>query len=440
MIYNLSKFNSRWNTRKLHSIGEFARGKSRHRPRNDKILYEGGGYPFIQTGDIKAANLYISSHEQEYNEVGLAQSKLWDAGTLAITIAANIAETGILSYPMCFPDSVVGFTAHPDETSELYMHYIFAYIRTSIQRSIGGSIQDNINIDYLENLNFKIPDKVTQDRIVNILANLDRKITINNDLNAELENTAKLIYDYWFMQFDFPDADGKPYRSSGGPMEYNSQLKREIPMGWEVRTLGQVLKEIESGKRPTGGAIQSGIPSIGAENIESLGVYDFKKEKYISQDFFLNMRNGVVKSGDVLLYKDGAYSGKASMALDGFPHQNCAVNEHVFILRTNNDLPSQFFLYLFLKRPENYNKFNAVASSKAAQPGLNQDQLNSVNIPLPPRELTQLFDRTISPMMHKIASCANQSKYLNVLRDFLLPLIMNGQVTVATTTQPETTN
>ena len=174
MIYNLTKYNSRWETRKLNSLGDFSRGKSKHRPRNDAILYQGGGYPFIQTGEIKAANLFITSHEQEYNDAGLAQSKLWSEGTLAITIAANIAETGILAYPMCFPDSVVGFTAYTDETSELFMHYIFSYIRAAIQKSVGGSIQDNINIDYLENLDFKIPDISVQSKMLNVLASLDQ--------------------------------------------------------------------------------------------------------------------------------------------------------------------------------------------------------------------------------------------------------------------------
>ena len=91
MIYNETRYNSHWNTKKLSELGTFARGKSKHRPRDDERLYEGGGYPLIQTGEVKAANLYITSHEQEYGEFGLAQSKLWDAGTLCITIAANIA-------------------------------------------------------------------------------------------------------------------------------------------------------------------------------------------------------------------------------------------------------------------------------------------------------------------------------------------------------------
>ena len=196
MIYNETRYNSHWNTKKLSELGTFARGKSKHRPRDDERLYEGGGYPLIQTGEVKAANLYITSHEQEYGEFGLAQSKLWDAGTLCITIAANIAETAILGYPMCFPDSVVGFSAFPSESSEKFMHYVFTYIRNSIQNSVTGSIQDNINIDYMSHLDLKVPPKSYQDKVVGVLGTIDEKIDTNTRICTELEAMAKTLYDY----------------------------------------------------------------------------------------------------------------------------------------------------------------------------------------------------------------------------------------------------
>ncbi|MFM6272632.1 MAG: restriction endonuclease subunit S, partial [Dolichospermum sp.] len=167
-------------------LGKFQRGKSKHRPRNDQVLFENGIYPLVQTGDIKEANLYIQQHKEAYNEIGLSQSKLWKKNTLCITIAANIAETALLAYPMCFPDSVVGFNAYPHESSELFMHYVFTYIKKSIQNSATGSIQDNINIDYLTQLKFKIPNKVYQDKIASVLSSLDDKIELNNRINSEL--------------------------------------------------------------------------------------------------------------------------------------------------------------------------------------------------------------------------------------------------------------
>ena len=193
MIYNATIYNDSWNTKKLYELGDFSRGKSKHRPRNDPKLFDNGEYPLVQTGDIKAATLYVSKHEAAYNEFGLSQSKLWPTGTLCITIAANIAETGILAYPMCFPDSIVGFTANQAETSEQFMHYIFTYIRQSIQNSVSGSIQDNINIEYLKSLDFKIPEKSYQDKIVSVLSGLDEKIELNSKICSELETMSKTL-------------------------------------------------------------------------------------------------------------------------------------------------------------------------------------------------------------------------------------------------------
>ena len=114
---------SSWREVRLSDLGEVARGRSRHRPRYAEHLY-GGEYPFIQTGDVKASGGIIDSHQQTYSEAGLAQSRLWPAGTMCITIAANIAETGILKYPACFPDSVIGFIADPEKADVYFIEYL----------------------------------------------------------------------------------------------------------------------------------------------------------------------------------------------------------------------------------------------------------------------------------------------------------------------------
>ena len=130
------------------------------------------------------------------------------------------------------------------------MHYVFTYIRRAIQNSATGSIQDNINVEYLTSLKFKIPHKDYQDKIAAVLSALDAKIACNQRINAELEAMAKALYDYWFVQFDFPDAHGKPYKSSGGKMVYNATLKREIPQGWEALQLADVISRSGTGLNP----------------------------------------------------------------------------------------------------------------------------------------------------------------------------------------------
>jgi type I restriction enzyme S subunit len=139
---------SGWPSKQLDELGQVARGKSRHRPRNDPSLY-GGPYPFFQTGDIKAANLYLSRAEQTYNEKGLAQSRLWPKGTLCITIAANIAESAFLAIDGCFPDSVVGFIADPEKADARFVKYSLDTMKSRMQNISRGTTQDNLSLEKL---------------------------------------------------------------------------------------------------------------------------------------------------------------------------------------------------------------------------------------------------------------------------------------------------
>lgn len=143
----------------------FGRGKSKHRPRNAPHLY-GGKYPFVQTGDIRNANHFITEYTQTYSDEGLAQSKLWPEGTLCITIAANIAETGILSFDACFPDSVIGLVADPEKANVGFIEYLLQFFKTRIQAMGKGSAQANINLGTFENERFPFPPVEEQKQIV----------------------------------------------------------------------------------------------------------------------------------------------------------------------------------------------------------------------------------------------------------------------------------
>lgn len=144
---------------------DFSRGKSKHRPRNDKKLF-GGEYPFIQTGEIRNANKYVDTYSVAYNDFGLSQSKLWNAGTVCITIAANIAETAILSFASCFPDSVIGVFPDIKKTSSDFLYYLLQYSKLKLQELGKGSAQDNINSGTFENMLFSFPLLQEQQSIV----------------------------------------------------------------------------------------------------------------------------------------------------------------------------------------------------------------------------------------------------------------------------------
>ncbi|MBX3164884.1 MAG: restriction endonuclease subunit S [Bacteroidetes bacterium] len=158
--------NGKWEKKKLQDVAKvFGRGKSKHRPRNWEGLY-GGKYPFIQTGEVRNANKYISNYTQTYNEAGLAQSKLWKKGTICITIAANIAETAILDFDACIPDSIIGFEVDEKKADLNFAYYLLQYFKAELQKLGKGSAQDNINLGTFETQYFPFPSLEEQQTIV----------------------------------------------------------------------------------------------------------------------------------------------------------------------------------------------------------------------------------------------------------------------------------
>ena len=409
---------SEWKLKKLSELGKFSRGKSKHRPRNDKSLFINGIYPLVQTGEIKNSNLYVIRNNDYYNEFGLSQSKLWPEGTLCITIAANIAETAILAYPMCFPDSIVGFNSYPNESSELFVYYIFEFIKKEIQKTSSGSIQDNINIDYLTNLHLMVQSKAYQDKIVELLSSLDQKIALNNQINEELEAMAKTLYDYWFVQFDFPDENGKPYKSSGGKMVYNEQLKREIPEGWGVDSLWNIATFYN------GLAMQKFRPA--SETAESLPVIKIREmfsgfSKDTEKASIDIPKEAIVESGDIL------FSWSATLEVIFWGGEKGALNQHIFKV-TSEKYPKSF-IYNELR---SYLKvFKTIAELRKTTMGhITQDHLKQAMIIVPPSDLIDEIDNRISLILKQQLDLKQQNQELTQLRDWLLPMLMNGQVRV----------
>lgn len=178
-----------WRWIALPALGELARGKSKHRPRNDKVLF-GGHYPFIQTGDVGNSNGRIKKYSATYSDLGLSQSRLWPAGTLCITIAANIAETGILEFDSCFPDSIVGFMADEGKTSSLFIEYFIRTVRADLEAFAPGVAQKNINLNTLSGVFVPTPPLPEQCEIVRRIETAFAKI---DRLAAEAAKALKLL-------------------------------------------------------------------------------------------------------------------------------------------------------------------------------------------------------------------------------------------------------
>ena len=316
------------------------------------------------------------------------------------------------------------------DDAQLDSRFLFYAVRsplfkTHVANFASGVAQPQIPIADLREVEIPVPALPAQRRIAGILSAYDELIENNQRRIQILETMARALYREWFVEFRFPGHDKIPRVAS--PLG-------DIPQGWEVTTLGTQLNLLESGKRPKGGIrnVEDGVPSIGAENINGIGRHDFASEKYIPREFFQEMRKGVVRDRDVAIYKDGAYIGKSSYFRDGFPHAECCVNEHVFLLHTDGIRFTQNALYLWLQEPDTVHAIRA-KNANAAQPGINQQSVGSLKLVLSDEKTATQFDRLVEPLLAEIINLARRIENLRRTRDLLLPRLLSGQVTLADT-------
>ena len=295
-----------------------------------------------------------------------------------------------------------------------YVYYLLK--NTRIREFAGGAAQPLITQQILKRVKVQVHAVTESERIVDILSAYDDLIENNRRRIALLEEAARLIYREWFVHFRFPGHEGV-------------KITDGLPSRWKRVSMEQALIALESGGRPRGGALEGdGIPSIGAENVTGLGQYDYSKEKYVSEEYFAGMSRGVIQSRDVLLYKDGANIGRSSMFGDGFPHSECAVNEHVFILRTDPNV-GQCYLYFWLSQPETRQSVVNL-NANTAQPGISQAKLKTLQFTLPPKPLRDLFNESVEAQVAQIFRLALMNQKLAETRDLLLPRLMNGEIAV----------
>ena len=419
MIFNESIYNKDWPIKKLSQLGDFSRGVSKHRPRDDARLFIDGDIPFLQTGEVKSARLYVDSYSAKYNDFGLSQSKLWHKGTLCITIAANIAESAILSRDMCFPDSIVGFVPNDNETTSEYMYYIFEYIKSQIQSRTNGSIQDNINIDYLKDLEFRISPN--QEKIKKVLSDIDNKILLNQAIIGKLESMAKTLYDYWFVQFDFPDANGRPYKTSGGKMEWNETLSREIPAGWEVRKVKDIEAKIVTGKTPS-----TAQDDFYNGNIPFVTIGDIRNHVFVTNtDIRLTKAGAESQSNKYLPPNSLCVSCIASPGEIGFTTEWSQTNQQINSI-VIEDEDNRIILYFALK---DYFLYNAAVKTGNTFANMSKTDFSEIALVYPTKHVLRVFAKKTQPIFRKLKKAELENRKLITFRDFLLPMLMNGQVT-----------
>ena len=308
-----------------------------------------------------------------------------------------------------------------DETNTDFLYYKLNSI--SFAPYITGSAQPKLNKENLLNIELYVPSKEYQDKIAKVLTLLDQKIQINNQINQELEAMAKTLYNYWFVQFDFPDQNGNPYKSSGGKMVYHPELKREIPEGWGVENLKDSESKIITGKTPS----RANSDNFGGE-IPFITIGDIRGNTFIySTSETLTDLGASVQQNKYLPQGSLCVSCIATVGEIGFTtepsHTNQQINSIVFEDETN-----RYYLYFALK---NYFE-NANASAKTGNTfaNMNKEDFSGIKIIFPNKEIKNNFHKITEPYFSQIKCLQGQNQELTQLRDWLLPMLMNGQVKV----------
>jgi type I restriction enzyme S subunit len=334
-------------------------------------------------------------------------------GDILISAAGTIGKTVIYDgKPAYFQDSnIVWIDNNEAKITNSYLYYFY---QTQPWLTTEGSTIKRIYNDNLRNITISYPCLSIQKQIAKVLSDLDAKIEVNNKINQELEAMAKTLYDYWFVQFDFPDAHGKPYKSSGGIMVYNEELKREIPEGWENGVLSDIAN-ITMGQSPSGSSYnEEGVGTVFYQGSTDFGLRFPTVRKYTTEP------SRMAKENDVLL------SVRAPVGTLNQAIKECCIGRGLAALSEKDGSIS------FLWSQMGYFKqiFNRSNASGTTFGSITKDELFGLKLCIPKKEILKKFKKIADLIHDKIIVNSKENQKLTELRDWLLPMLMNGQVTV----------
>jgi len=376
-----------WPLKHLDQLGHVSRGRSRHRPRDAAHLY-GGQFPFIQTGDVKHAGLYITKYQQTYSEAGLAQSKLWPAGTLCITIAANIADTAILGIDACFPDSVIGFIPDPEEADARFVKYLFdATLQQRVKRFTQGAAQDNLSQEKLLSLEFHVPKVDEQRRIASILSTYDNLIENNNRRIELLEESARLLYRDWFVYLRYPGHE-------------HVNVVDGVPEGWERMPFEDALVLQRGFDLPSHERKEGAVPIYASTGVN--GTHNVAK----------------VTGPGVITGRSGSLGAVHYVHDDFWP-----LNTTLWVKEFKRVSPPFAYFLLSALHLEQYNGGVSV-------PTLDRKVVHKIPVVVPNSKIQSIFDEYALPIFAQVRKLHAYNDKLKQARDMLLPRLMNGEVAV----------
>jgi type I restriction enzyme S subunit len=408
-------------------------------PQGDDFI--SAGIPFIMSSDINNGVIdfknckFISKAQAKTLRKGFSTK-----GDVLLTHKASIGRTAIVptintDYILLTPQVTYYRIKDGNKLNNGYLKYFFdskSFQAVLAAFSGAGSTRAYIGITEQLNLPIRLPDINTQKKVASVLSSLDSKIELNNRINAELEAMAKTLYDYWFVQFEFPDANGKPYKTSGGKMVWNEKLKREIPEGWEVEILNNIVSDIldHRGKTPLklGGNWANkgdGVIALSAKHVKDGKLIKLEDANIVDFEMYKKWMPEKLKEGDILMTSE-APLGEFYFILSD---TNYCMSQRLFAIRADTSKVLSTYLYYELSKGHGYSQIIGKQSGSTVF-GIRQDELRKINILKPKLNLQKKLDDKVMPMLANIRNNEFQNQKLTKLRDWLLPMLMNGQVKV----------
>lgn len=385
-------------------------------PRGGNSVYSDSGISFIRSQnvldmDFSTENLAFINDEQaeKLNNVIVEKNDILLNITGDSIARCTVVPEEIL--PARVNQHVSIIRCKNTEESKYVMYYLQYMKKYLLQISKVGGTRNALTKEAIGKLPIKISDDCN--KISKILDNIDQKIQTNNQINQELEAMAKALYDYWFVQFDFPDHNGKPYKSSGGKMVYHPELKREIPEGWGVENLFDIA-DVQYGypfSTDYFNSIGEGVPVIRIRDILGNDITNYSTEE-VEDKYKINV-------GDVLIGMDGNFH------MNYWIKEDCYLNQRV--VKVNSDkLPNMVLKYQI----EPFIKLREKSVSRTTVGHLSDKDLKAINVILPrDKYLSSIFEKFES-ILENIIINQQQNQELTQLRDWLLPMLMNGQAKV----------
>ncbi|MCD8411889.1 restriction endonuclease subunit S [Tenacibaculum finnmarkense] len=398
-------------------------------PKTKVSEYWNGDIGWLSVTDFNNDLRFVYDTEKKITEKGVKESntKFLNKGDIIISARGTVGVLAQVGKPMCFNQSCFGIRGKENIANTDFLYYSLKnYVKNIIKRS-QGSVFNTINLKSFDLMEIEIPKSIsTQKSIAKVLSDLDSKIAINNKINAALEAMVKTLYDYWFVQFDFPDKNGKPYKSSEGKMIFNEDLKREIPVGWESGTF-ETFSTIIGGSTPSKSITENFTKEVNMSWITPKDLSQNKGKKFITRGEW-DVTNLGIKSASLKIMPKGTVllSSRAPIGYLAISRKEVTTNQGFKSFVPKENYSSEFIYYSVKNQIPKIEAYSSGSTFKEVSLSV----LKTIKISIPNKNILEKYYKISKPIFKEQNLLELENQKLSELRDWLLPMLMNGQVRV----------